>query len=65
MTAAQAQKLEHLPEVLNVWEDEVRPMAIRDRACRFIELFDARQMGCARLPVSTATASSLVSSTAV
>ncbi len=40
MTAAQAQKLEHLPEVLNVWEDEIRPMATR-QSLSFLELFDA------------------------
>ncbi len=40
MTAAQAQKLEHLPEVLNVWEDEIRPTATR-QSLSFLELFDA------------------------
>ncbi len=40
MTAAQAQKLEHLPEVLNVWEDEIRPMATR-HSLSFLELFDS------------------------
>ncbi len=39
MTASQAQKLEHLPEVLNVWEDEVRPMATRFSPS-FLGLFD-------------------------
>ncbi len=39
MTASQAQKLEHLPEVLNVWEDEVRPMATRFSP-GFLGLFD-------------------------
>ena len=29
MSVAQAQKLEHQPEVVNVWEDEIRPMATR------------------------------------
>jgi len=42
MTAAQAQKLEYLPEVLNVWEDEIRPMATR-QSLSFLELFDADQ----------------------
>ncbi len=42
MTAAQAQKLEYLPEVLNVWEDEVRPMATR-QSLSFLGLFDADQ----------------------
>ena len=42
MSAAQAQKLEHMPEVLNVWEDEIRPMAIR-QSLSFMELFDADQ----------------------
>ncbi|MDJ0747986.1 MAG: S8 family serine peptidase [Woeseiaceae bacterium] len=40
MTVAQAQKLDYLPEVLNVWEDEVRPMATR-QSLSFLELFDA------------------------
>jgi len=39
MSASQAQKLEHLPEVKNVWEDEVRPMATR-HSLTFLELFD-------------------------
>ncbi len=39
MTASQAQKLEHLPEVMNVWEDEVRPMATRFSPS-FLGLFD-------------------------
>ncbi len=42
MTPAQAQKLEYLPEVLNVWEDEIRPMATR-QSLSFLELFDANQ----------------------
>ncbi len=40
MTIAQAQKLENLPEVLNVWEDEIRPMALR-HSPTFLQLFDA------------------------
>ena len=40
MSIAQAQKLEHLPEVLNVWEDEVRPMAT-SHSPTFLGLFDA------------------------
>ena len=40
MSAAQAQKLQHLPEVLNVWEDEVRPLATR-YSPTFLGLFDA------------------------
>jgi subtilisin family serine protease len=40
MTPAQAQKLEHLPEVLNVWEDEIRPLATR-HSPTFLGLFDA------------------------
>ena len=40
MTAAQAQKLENLPEVLNVWEDEIRPLATR-YSPTFLRLFDA------------------------
>ena len=39
MSIAQAQKLENLPEVLNVWEDEIRPLATRDSAT-FLGLFD-------------------------
>ena len=39
MSVAQAEKLEHLPEVLNVWEDEVRPMATR-HSPTFLGLFD-------------------------
>ncbi len=39
MSASQAQKLEHLPEVQNVWEDEVRPMATR-HSLTFLGLFD-------------------------
>ena len=40
LTAAQAQKLEAEPEVLEVWEDEVRPLATR-HSPTFLELFDA------------------------
>ena len=40
MTAAQAHKLENLPEVLHVWEDEVRPLAT-NFSPGFLELFDA------------------------
>ena len=39
MSASQAQKLQHLPEVQNVWEDEVRPMATR-HSLSFLGLFD-------------------------
>lgn len=39
MTAAQAQKLQNLPAVLNVWEDEIRPMATRYSPA-FLGLFD-------------------------
>ena len=39
MSTAQAQKLEGLPEVLNVWEDEIRPMATR-YSPTFLGLFD-------------------------
>lgn len=39
MSIAQAQKLEGLPEVLNVWEDEVRPLATR-HSPGFLGLFD-------------------------
>ena len=40
MSMAQADKLQNLPEVLNVWEDEIRPMALRNSPT-FLELFDA------------------------
>ena len=40
MSIAQAQKLEHLPEVLRVWEDEVRPLAT-NYSPTFLGLFDA------------------------
>ncbi len=40
MSVAQAQKLEGLDEVLNVWEDEVRPLATRHSA-NFLGLFDS------------------------
>ncbi|NND46172.1 MAG: S8 family serine peptidase [Woeseiaceae bacterium] len=39
MSAAQAHKLDNLPEVLNVWEDEIRPMALR-YSPTFLGLFD-------------------------
>jgi len=39
MHPAQAHKLESLPEVLHVWEDEVRPLATND-SLDFLELFD-------------------------
>ncbi len=40
MSLAQAHKLEHMPEVLNVWEDEIRPLATR-YSPTFLGLFDA------------------------
>ncbi len=40
MTVVQAQKLKGQDEVLNVWEDEVRPLATRHSAS-FLGLFDA------------------------
>ena len=40
MSVTQAQKLEHEAEVLNIWEDEVRPMAMRFSPT-FLGLFDA------------------------
>jgi len=40
LTAAQAQKLESQPEVLKVWEDEVRPLAT-NHSPTFLGLFDA------------------------
>ena len=39
MSIAQAQKLQGLPNVLNVWEDEVRPLATNHSAI-FLDLFD-------------------------
>jgi len=39
MSVADAQKLEGQPEVLNVWEDEVRPMAT-SHSSLFLGLFD-------------------------
>lgn len=39
MSIAQAQKLENLPQVLNVWEDEIRPLATRYSAT-YLGLFD-------------------------
>jgi len=39
MTAVDAQKLKHLPEVKAVWEDEVRPLATHFSP-EFLELFD-------------------------
>jgi len=39
MTAAQAHKLENIPDVLRVWEDEVRPLAT-NFSPGFLELFD-------------------------
>jgi subtilisin family serine protease len=40
MSAADAHKLEHRPEVKAVWEDEIRPMATSHSAS-FLELYDA------------------------
>jgi len=40
MSVTQAQKLEHEAEVLNIWEDEIRPMATR-YSPSFLGLFDA------------------------
>jgi len=40
MSLAQAHKLEHLPEVLNVWEDEIRPLTTR-YSPTFLDLFNA------------------------
>ncbi len=39
MSVAEAQKLQHLDEVLNIWEDEVRPLATRHSPV-FLGLFD-------------------------
>jgi subtilisin family serine protease len=39
MTPAEAHKLQHQPEVLRVWEDEVRPLAT-NFSPRFLGLFD-------------------------
>ena len=40
MTAEQANKVEHMEEVLRIWEDEVRPLATNYSAS-FLDLFDA------------------------
>jgi len=40
MSIAQAQKLEHDPDVLNVWEDEIRPLATNHSPV-FLGLFDS------------------------
>lgn len=42
MTPAQAHKLEHLPEVKTVWEDEIRPLATSFSG-EFMELFDGSE----------------------
>ena len=42
MSIAQAQKLEALPAVLNIWEDEVRPLATR-YSPNFLDLFDSER----------------------
>ena len=39
MTAEQANKVEHMEEVLRIWEDEVRPLATNYSAS-FLDLFD-------------------------
>ncbi len=39
LTEMQAEKMRHLPEVVQVWEDEVRPLATNFTA-EFLELFD-------------------------
>ncbi len=39
MSVAQAQKLTNMPEVVHVWEDEIRPMALRSSPT-FLDLFD-------------------------
>lgn len=41
MTAAQATRLGHLPEVAHVWEDEIRPLTTNYSA-GFLELFEER-----------------------
>ena len=40
MTASQAHKLEHMPQVLRVWEDEIRPLAT-NFSPGFLGLFDS------------------------
>jgi subtilisin family serine protease len=42
MTAAQAHKLENMPEVLHVWEDEIRPLTT-NFSLQFLELYDAEK----------------------
>ena len=41
MNAAEAHKLEAQPDVLHVWEDEIRPLAT-DSSGNFLELFDGQ-----------------------
>lgn len=41
MTEMQAAKMRHLPEVLQVWEDETRPL-VTDDSARFLGLFESR-----------------------
>jgi len=40
MTEAQAVKMEHTPAVLNIWEDEIRPLTT-NHSGKFLGLFDA------------------------
>jgi len=42
MTAAQAHKLESMPETLHVWEDEIRPLAT-NYSPAFLQLYDAER----------------------
>ena len=42
MTVADAQKLENLPEIKKVWEDEIRPLATR-YSPTFLDLFDTER----------------------
>lgn len=42
MSIAQAEKLKSRPDVLNVWEDEIRPLATTDSPT-FLGLFDANE----------------------
>jgi len=40
LTPVQANKMKHLPDVLNVWEDEVRPLTT-DQSASFLGLFES------------------------
>jgi hypothetical protein len=49
MTPAEAAKLEHMPEVLRIWPDEIRQLATNHSA-NFLDLFNANTGTAALLP---------------